>query len=379
MSAKNPSKRAEFVKLREAYDLLSEIYRMGGTAERGPKGVKLGRIPRDQWSDITGRLRGCEELVLQLVEGPGERRSMADKTEVVLAAIEIRRDGKPQCIEVCALEVQGRSKVTSSLCVETGQVDWKEKLSGFVDWRKIDGVISAADGNNQRAVIGTVLSLAGIGRGTLSMVEVEIPQEIDEATHLVRGSEWMKAGLPRFGSASSEALWYLMRARSVHSRVFRIKKQGFYTSMALTAMFASGLTTEQISQVSEMPENLVEKLIFTSKDEKASDRDFEFVHDFVFDGEMKDVSVKQINAAMRVWRGSAIFKRGMEWRITISRKSRESLFEGKDLIEVAESFRIQRRELVRILSVSLAEAVFERDHFLSGVLSLQTLRDVCRL
>lgn len=373
MSGKSTSVRAEFVKLRQAYELLADIFEVGGRVERSSKGIRLSGIPREQWGAVRARMRGCDELVMQLVDGHGEKKAMAGETEVVLAAVEEGGD-----IRVAALLLVGRSKIKDVLCFSLSEEGWREKLSEFTDWSQLASVIAAADGNNQRALIGLVLSLAGIGRGKLTMTEVEIPQEIDEATHLVRGAEWMKAGLPRFRSAASEALWYAMRLRSVHSRVVRSKKQGLYTSMALTALYAAGFAKQKISELTEMSEGLVDKLIFTSPDKHASDRDLEFMKKFVFDEEVSEYTESQMNAGLRIWKGPAIFTRGMDWRIAISRNARESLYEGKDLVEVAEGFRIQRRELVRILSVSLAEAINERDRFISGVLKPSTLRVLLR-
>jgi hypothetical protein len=361
--------RAEFVRLREAYELLADIYDMGGVAVRSGKTVKLSSIPRSQWSSINGRTKTHQDLLLQLIDGPGEKKSFADTDEVVLSVVESEGE-----IRACALVLHGRSKITSSLSFCLSDEGWADKLRGLTDWSKVGSVIAAADGNNQRAGVGMTLSLAGVGHGKLNMTEVEIPQEIDEATHLVRGAEWMKAGLPRFRSAASEALWYAMRLRSVHSRVVRTKKQGLYTSMGLTAMFGSGLSVAQISSLSGIGEGLCEKLIYKSPDPKASDRDNEFVKEFIFDAEDVSTSDHAMNAAMRIWRGPAIFKRGMDWRVSVSQRARKALFEGKDLVEVSESFRIQRRELVRILSVSLEESICERDRFLQCVLKPATIR-----
>jgi hypothetical protein len=72
--------------------------------------------------------------------------------------------------------------------------------------------------------------------------------------------------------------------------------------------------------------------------------------------------------------GPAIFKRGMDLRISASPKSRKALFDDKDPMEVEDSFRVQRKELVRILSVSLEGAVFESNHFLQCVLKSATIR-----
>jgi len=362
MSTKYGNKRAEFVKLREAYELLADIYDLGGSAEKSPKGVRVSGIPRDQWSSITRRLRECHDLVEQLIEGPGEKRSVSGETEVVIAGMAVGGD-----IRISALAMSGRSRIQKSLCFFLSEAGWQDRLQSFVDWSEVSSVVSAADGNNQRAAIGLVLALARIGRGALVMTEVEVPQEIDESTHLVRGAEWMKAGLPRFRSASSEALWYAMRLRSVHSRVVRGKKQGLYTSMALTALYASGSAMEDISAATGISSSLVEKLVFTAPDKHVGDRDLDFLRDFVFMDQGLPERQDELNAALRVWKGPALFKRGMDWRISVSRRAREALFEGKDLVEVASGFRIQRRELVRILSVSLSEAVFERDRFLDGL------------
>lgn len=365
MAGKYTNNRAEFVKLREAYELLADVYDMGGTAVKSSKGVALSGIPRVLWSKTSGRLKECEDLVLQLIEGTGEKRALSGETEIVLSGVE--NDGE---LRACALVIEGRSRITGSLSFSLSDKGWREKLNELTDWDEIASVVAAADGNNQRAVIGLILALSGIGKGKLSMTEVEIPQEIDESTHLVRGAEWMKAGLPRFRSAASEALWYAMRLRSVHSRVVKNKKQGLYTSMGLTALYGSGVSLEAISESTGMSSGLVEKLIFKTPDKFVGDRDLQFVNDFVFDGDAPEGD--RLNAALRIWKGPAIFKRGMEWRISISRKAREALFEGKDLVEVSEGFRIQRRELVRILSVSLAEAVHERDRFLSNVVKPTT-------
>lgn len=124
---------------------------------------------------------------------------------------------------------------------------------------------------------------------------------------------------------------------------------------------------EDISAATGISSSLVEKLVFTAPDKHVGDRDLDFLRDFVFMDQGLPERQDELNAALRVWKGPALFKRGMDWRISVSRRAREALFEGKDLVEVASGFRIQRRELVRILSVSLSEAVFERDRFLDGL------------
>lgn len=369
MAAGSTNNRAEFVRLREAYELLADIYDIGGQAERSGKNLKLSSIPRPRWKEISGRLSECQELVSQLLEGPGEKKAYAGETEVVLATMEVNGD-----IQVCALEMKGRSKISRSLSFFMSEDGWQDRLASFVSWDATAAVVAAADGNNQRAIIGLVLSLAGIGRGMLAMVEVEIPQEIDEATHLVRGSVWMKAGLPRFRSAASEALWYAMRLRSVHSRVVRTKKQGLYTSMGMTALYGAGFSVDKIATMTGTSTSLVEKLTFTSQDKHASEKDREFVKGTVLGDAGQEIGEGQMNAALRIWKGPAIFLRGMNWRLSVSRKARQALAEGQDLVEVAESFRIQRRELVRILSVSLSEAATERDRFVSGVVKPSTLQ-----
>ena len=373
MASGSGSSRAEFVKLREAYELLADIYEAGGVAQKATKGVSVTRVPKETWVVFKARLRGCEELVSQLIEGHGEKRSFAGEKEVVLAGMELDGD-----LHATALLLVGRSRIVDSISLNLSEPGWQDRLRDFADWEEIGSVVAAADGNNQRAIVGLVLTLAGIGRGQLGIVEVEMPQEIDEATHLVRGAEWMKAGLPRFKSAAAEALWYAMRLRSVHSRLVRTKKQGLYTAMALTALYASGCSTAEISKRASIRESLVVELISYGRGSRVDERDAEFLNDYVFVGDKALLMEDRVSAAVRIWRGPSVYKRGMDWRISVSRRAREALFEGKDLVEVAESFKIQRRELVRILSVSLGEAVFERDRFLSGIVKPSTLLKVAK-
>lgn len=368
------NRRADFGDLREAYMLLADILSAGGMVEKQGKGLSFRGIPRTMAADVRRRLKGCEHALAALVGGFGEKKALDGQDEVVLAAI-----GRPsvqgdtsdparRAIDVCALRVRARGPIVDAVIVSTDQPGWGDRLAAFVDWQALSGVLCAADGNNQRAAIGAVLAGARIGRGGLALVEMEVPQEIDESTHLVRGAEWMKAGLPRFYSAASEALWYLIRARSLHSRMFRDRKQGYYTSMAILAALATGASEADIATGYGLSPGLVAKMGDPGDSKPLSRDERAFVEREIFEA-MPQVldNEKAHTAAGRVWRGPAVYLRGMDWRQSVSRKARARLAEGGDLVEIAEDLRIQRRELVRILSQGLEDGDRERDRFRAAV------------
>jgi hypothetical protein len=368
------NRRADFGDLREAYMLLADILSAGGVVEKQGKGLSFRGIPRGIAADVRRRLKGCEHALAALVGGFGEKKALDGQDEVVLAAIgrpSVQGDATDparRAIDVCALRVRARGPIVDGLVVSTDQDDWKKRLVGFVDWSTVSGVLCAADGNNQRAAIGAVLACAGIGRGTLSLVEMEVPQEIDESTHLVRGAEWMNAALPRFYSAASEALWYLIRARSLHSRMFRERKQGFYTSMAILAAVATGADDTAIAAGYGLPVGLVGKMADPGEGKPLSRDEGVFVAREIFEAMPSALdNERSRTAAGRVWRGPAVYLRGMDWRQSVSRKARARLAEGGDLVEIAEDLKIQRRELVRILSQGLADGDKERERFRAAV------------
>lgn len=371
---KHDARRADFGDLRDAYTLLSDIIAVGGMASRRGRGLAFRSIPRALAPSFQARLKGREEAMSALVGGLGEKKSLEGREEVVLSVI-----GRPSAgtdpadparaaLDICALRVRARGPIQDALVVGTDAPDWADRLRAFAPWTKVAGVLCAADGNNQRAAIGMVLAVAGIGKGTLPLVEMEVPQEIDESTHLVRGAEWMKAGLPRFHSAASEALWYLLRARSLHSRMFREKKQGYYTALAILGALAAGADVARTAQAMGMSEALVEKMAYPGVEKPMSAAEHAFVEQEIFPA-MPGVFAddRRRVAAGRIWRGPAIYLRGMDWRLSVSRRARAALARGEDLVEIAEELRVQRRELVRILSQALEDGDAERERFRAAV------------
>ena len=368
------SSYGNFASLREAFCVLSEIYRLNGKISFTRKGLSLSSIPRARWSEILRRVRANEEMVRSLLQGTGQRSSVQGRREVVLSAIAV--PGESRVFEVTALLVVGRGAVSDAITVSSLQADWKERLAGFVDWEGIAGVIAAAEGNNQRAMIGMTLQLAGIGRGKIEVVEAELPEEVDEAAQSVRGADWLKSGLPRFENAAGEALWYLMRIRSVHARMIKVRKQGYYTSMALAAMYASGLSVTEMSGLTGMREDLVEKLT-PSAGSKPETADLGLLGGPFLDDRLSS-EARRAHCAARVWKGAAIYARVLDRRIRVGHAAREAIGAGDDLVTVADRLRIGRRDLVRVLSKKQSAAIAEREKFVGAIIDPALVRDVAR-
>jgi len=367
-------KRADFSALRDAFRVLQEIYALRGFAEPDHGHVKIYGIPRQHFPRILAQARKCEEHLRDLVHGTGQRASVSGRQEVVISVL-AQGDRAHRRFDICALLVRGRGPIERSLSVSSNDVSWREALRDFVDWNEIDGVISAAEGNNQRAMVGLVLQLAGIGYGKLKMIEAEVPQEEDEAAHMVRGADWLKAGLPRFETAAGEAIWYLMRIRSVHSRMVRVRKQGYYTSMALAALRACGVPTERICKLTGMSEMLVESLTPRPGRAVPASVDFAVLGDgFAMLSDQPDE--RAAHCAERVWKGAVLFARVLSWRIRIGAEARRRLALGDDLVSISEDLRIQRRDLVRILSVRQDAALAERVKFISAIIDPSLLQEV---
>lgn len=371
--SKNASRIGDFGSLREAFRVLSEIFRLNGKAESGKKGVTLSGIPRDRWKEIAARCQGNEEMIRSLVQGSGQRSSVQGRKEVVLSVIAV--PGTVAAFEVTALLVIGRGAIHKSLTVSSAGREWQGRLRDFVDWTEVSGVIAAAEGNNQRAMIGLVLQLAGIGRGRLEIIEAELPEEVDEAAQSVRGADWLKAGLPRFECAAGEALWYLMRIRSVHARMIRIRKQGYYTAMALAAMYASGMDFPVMAAAAGMSEAFVEKLTPRPGRGDAGPADFEVLGGTFLEMNF-DHDERTAHCANRVWKGAAIYARVLDRRIRVGDAARRRIGDGDDIVSVAHSLKIPRRDLIRILSVKQSEAIAERERFVGAIIDPDLVRKV---
>ncbi len=363
----------DFSSLREAFNVLTTIYSVNGIAAPSKKGVTLSGIPREQWAETARRVKASEEMVKYLVQGSGQRSSVQGRLEVVLAVIALPET--PEVFEISALLVKGRGAISKTLTVSSDVPEWRVRLRDFVNWSEVSGIVAAAEGNNQRAMIGLVLQLAGIGRGKLEMIEADIPEEVDEAAQSVRGADWLKAGLPRFERAAGEALWYLMRIRSVHARMIRVRKQGYYTSMALAAMYASGMSIEEMSSSTGMSAGFVEKLT-----PQAGDGAIEIagVHGLggAFQHLNSDGDERRIHCINRVWKGAAIYAKVLDRRIRVGAEARERIAQGDDIVSIARELRIPRRDLIRVLSVRQADAIAERERFVGAIIDPELVRRV---
>jgi hypothetical protein len=287
----------------------------------------------------------------------------------------IAKRGTPGVFEVTFLLVKGRGAVEKSLTVCSNETTWRDRLYSFADWDEISGVIPAAEGNNQRAMIGLVLQLAGIGRGKLEIVEADIPEEVDEAAQSVRGADWLKAGLPRFECAAGEALWYLMRIRSVHARMIKVKKQGYYTSMALGAMYASNLSVSEISRATGMSEGMVDKLIPKPGRSPAEPADYKNLGSGFLEFS-KTEDPQRLHCMNRIWKGASIYVRVLDRRVRVGSAARARIGAGDDIVSVARELKIPRRDLIRVLSVCQADAVAERERFVGAIIDPVLVRNV---
>lgn len=366
---------ADFASLRIAYDALAEIWRTNGKATPVSQGVKISSIRKDRWKPLFSASSQHGPMMKHLIQGAGQRSSVAGRKEVVLSVLAEQRDGG-RYFEVAALLVVGRGAVQKTISLTTRKGDWREKLIDFTDWDEIDAIIPAAEGNNQRAMIGLALQLAGIGRGRLEMIEAELPQEVDEAAQMVKGADWLKAGLPRFKSAASEALYYLMRIRSVHARMIRSRKQGYYTSMALAALHGSGLSTTEAAEATGMNTGLVEKMTPAAGRSGSSTRLAVLGEPFrEIDA---DSDPRRSACSARVWRGAAIYAHFLDRRIRIGKEARARIAAGDDLVAIGADLKVERRDLVRILSVRQDEALSERRRFVEAVIDPHLIRAIAR-
>jgi len=367
----------DFASLRESFDLLSEIYRLNGKISFPRKGMELSAIPRTRWAEVSRGVRANEEMIRSLVHGSGQRASVQGRREVVLAVISI--PGESAAFEVSAFLVVGRGAISDTITIRSDNPDWRARLSGFTDWGTVEGVVAAAEGNNQRAMIGLVLQLAGIGKGKIEIIEAELPDEIDEAAQSVRGADWMKAGLLRFRSAAGEALWYLMRIRSVHARMIRTRKQGYYTSMALAAMYASGMAVQEMVDATGMPKGLIDKLVPIQGNENAAAVGGLGDLGGVFLRLDSSCDARAAFCANRVWKGAAIYAHILDRRIRVGAQARARISEGDDLVSIAGSLRISRRDLIRVLSVRQSEAIAERERFVGAIIDPDLVKKVSTL
>jgi hypothetical protein len=366
---------SDFSDLRAAFGVLADIIQTNGSVTPARGAVKLSGIPRARWREISGKVQANAEMVRTLMSGTGQRSAVRDRREVVLSVLACENpETGTRSFETTAILVIGRGAIHKTLRVTSEDAQWREKLCAFTDWDEVQGVIAAAEGNNQRAMIGLVLQLAGIGRGRLEMIEAEVPEEVDEAAQSVRGADWLKAGLLRFKSSSGEALWYLMRIRSVHARMVRVRKQGQYTAMALAAMYASGLDVARMAEITGMSEGLVEKL--TPRPGKTAHEPASFdALGPVFQDVSETSDPRAAMCADRVWKGAAIYARILDRRIRVGAAARKEIAEGEDIVSVSRKLGIARRDLVRVLSVRQADAVEERERFVRAIIDPRMVRE----
>ena len=353
----------EFLDLRGGFEVLSDLISANAGLRISGSALRVAR-EADIADDLAVRLAARRASVREIAAGHGQRSSVSGRREVVVSVLACGED-EARHLEVCAIAVRGRGAIERAVTVRTRDADWSERLRGFIDWNDVEAVIPAVEGNNQRAAVGLVLAMAGIGRGRLAMIEVEIPEEVDEAAQMIRGADWFKAGLPRFVSAASEAVWYLMRIRSVHARNIRTRKQGLYTSMAVGALVAAGVEPANIATALGMAPATVRKLTppaHAARPARLADLGAVFA-----DLDALEPGLRQACAA-RIWRGAAIFANGQAARNRIADAARQRLAAGDDLVVISASLSVARRDLVRALSRSAEEGQMEVARFREGVL-----------
>ena len=379
MTKNGKRKSADFGELRDAFDTLSDVVRVNGRIDISRSVVKASGIPRERWWDISSRINKTQDMVRYLVTGSGQRSTVRDRMEVVISVLAVEgRLSESRAFEVTALLVKGRGTIEKTLNLSSSDKSWTGKLRGFTDWSNIEAVIAAAEGNNQRAMIGLVLQLAGIGRGRLEIIETDVPEEVEEAAQSIKGADWLKAGLPRFRSAAGEALWYLMRIRSVHARMIKTRRQGYYTSFALAAMRASGLDTDEMANVTGMKAEMIERLTPSPGRTPHESANFEALGGTFLSMETQVGSdARAALCADRVWKGAAIYARILDRRIRVGRQARIRLAEGDDVVSIARDLGIARRDLIRVLSVRQDDAVAERERFVRAIIDPGLVRRVC--
>ena len=365
--------KADFSSLRQGFCTLAEIWRLNGVVFCSTKGISLTGIPREKWQELLVSVRENEEMINNLVNGTGQRGSVSGQFEVLISVLGVEKNSKKH-LEIAVLLIKGRGLVVKTLCVGTDDPNWKKRLNGFVLWDEIEIIIPAAEGNNQRALIGLVLQLAGIGLGRLKMIEAELPLEKEESAQLIKGADWLKSGLPRFLSASSEALYYLMRIRSVHARMIVERKQGYYTSMAVSSLRAAGMEFAEIASLTGLSEQLARRLksVFKGEIEVA------FLERLGagFDDLFRENDLEQLSCAMMIWKGAAIYDRILQRKARMGERARRRLFDGDDLVSIASELRVSRRDLIGILSVKQGDLVTERDRFREGIVGPGFLRKI---
>lgn len=350
---------SDFVALRDGFSAIESVLRQPGKVEVSSRGAV--RVDGRRHEFAQAKSRG--DTIKRLLMGEGARASLAGSREIVMAMI-----ASPDAeggFEICCIEVKSRASIQQSISIKTTTKDWEDLLAKAFDWSEVTGVIAAAEGNNQRAGIGAVLARAGIGRGKLEMIEADLPEEIDEAAQSVRGADWLKAGLPRFQSAAGEALWYLMRIRAVHMRKVQVRKQGYYTALALGAGRAAGLSVSQLAQGVGMSEALVERLLPKVSGKPVTSRDLAPLGaDYAAAARRAEM---QSHCVQMVWKGAAIYTAALDRRIRLSGEARSRLAVGEDLLSIAQDLRIHRRNLIRILSVSQSDLIEERERFVKSL------------
>lgn len=392
----------DFTAYRKAFFFIENVWRLGMQISGGAGGFRVGvGAMRNATLSKDATLLGS--AIAEIIDGPErdrpERRNIAAiavmRTESAVAAAR-RKDAAPDAgavwsiaqdpdaaddagfsIGVCRTDANGR--LIEGLQIDTATPEWREILAAAHDWTGGGPLIAAAEGNNQRAAIGAVLQAAGIGRGRLEIIEIPAIDDANDATTTVRGVEVLRSGIPRFRSALAEAMRVLLLERATHIRTHVAVKQGYYTALAVQAVFASGGQIDETATFLRLDPAMA--LAMSSRDRMAPDAQKwrACARDLAESASSLDTIPENRRAsAWTIWKGPAVYAAHQARRQEAMRKARMMIGEGGALPDLAAALNIRRRTLIELLSVSREDIEAERSDFLARLVRPEDFLRVAR-
>jgi hypothetical protein len=244
--------------MEEAFGLVADVYDAGGWVEPGRKDplVLPGRS-----ASARERSAALREELAEIVEGRPKGVDERDRIEAAVSVVHGPSSDVSPTFGIVLLHE--RRRLGGGF---VGKADSPEAERRIVDlFEGVSGVVVSSPTLSDRAAIGRLLGELGLGRGKLTMTEVDV-SGFRDARDLLAGSFWTDFSPDAARTPGAMALLTALRVRSIRKGVPKTAKQGWYTAEAVRGMASSGMGNEEISRLFSVSEGLVERWLSPEKE-----------------------------------------------------------------------------------------------------------------
>lgn len=248
-------------KAEEALFAIASLFEAGHKVSFQRGGVTIDRQAgmafQADTADMVVRNPDGVEAVLN---GPGTRKDWAkDYYEAIFAPIVV--DGEVRSLAVAFMDA--RKTIRDVICLPECQADGVK--AGLVKiLEPVTGIVVADPSFEARCAIGRLLAELRIGKGSLTITEFSVTHTSDYRDFLA-GSVWIEmTRRPAKYELAAKAILIGMQVRSIRRTALTVRKQGYYTALAVRNFAKQGMAASNISTALNLPETLISRWLAPS-------------------------------------------------------------------------------------------------------------------